>query len=204
MQALPITAAGVVLWLATSLAQTGQNTASSLRAVVLVDSAKDCQLDPDVVRIEMKIHLRLENVGTEPLIVPRWWTQDGWRDAPDEEQLAGRKWGSLEWSRSGTAGRPDIGKKPPFEFRILKGDERMNFPMDAIALLVRPDPASSVAIQLFLEPDVSEDWTDEDIHKADDKWLRSGWLWFKTIKTEPFTVNVATNGKRTVCPERRK
>lgn len=204
MQALPITAAGVVLWLATPLAQTGQNTASSLRAVVLVDSAKDCQLDPDVVRVEMKIHLRLENVGTEPLIVPRWWTQDGWRDAPDEEQLADRKWGSLDWSRSGTPGHPDIGKKPPFEFRTLKGDERMNFPMDAIALLVRPDSASSVAIQLFLEPDVSEDWTDEDIHKAEDEWLRSGRLWFKTIKTEPFTVNVATDGKRTVCPERRK
>lgn len=202
MPALSIIAAAVVLWLTTPLAQTGQNTASSLRAVVLVDSAKDCQLDPDVVRIEMKIHLRLENVGIKPLIVPRWWTQDGWRDAPDEHRLAARKWGSLDWSPAGTPGCPDIGKNRHSSFG--QGDERMNFPMDAIALLVRPDSASSVAIQLFLEPDVSEDWTDEDIHKAEDKWLRSGWLWFKTIKTEPFTVNVATNGKRTVCPERRK
>ena len=190
--------AAAILWLSIP-SGIQQQPAPQIRAVAAVDAVDACQAYPDSVRVEMRIHVRLENVGIEPLIVPRRWIQAGWRDAPNVDQLQSTGWGSFDFFSTDRSERPHIGNKPPSQFQILKVGGTMSVPMKVIVILLRPAMTFTVALQLRSVGDVFDGWTDEDRQSAERRWAGYGRLWFKAIDTEPFTVTVDSEGKRKNC-----
>lgn len=189
--------AALLLWLPLSLSLQQPST-GPIRAVAVVESAEACQADPDFVRIDLRIRLRLENIGTEPVIVARGWIQDGWREAPTMDELTQANWGSTDWFPAGPLERPHIEENPSSEFRIVNPAETMDAPMK-VMFHRRSGTSLRMAAQLLVEGEVVGEWTDDDIRKAEQRWRRYGRLWMKPVYTEPFTVRIDSRAPRKNC-----
>lgn len=200
-QTMIMTAA--LLWLATPQTQTGHTTPAPIHAVVVVNAADACEADPDhpdvFVRVDMKLRLRLENVGTEPLILPRAWRGDEERDAADIDQLLSKKWDSLVTLDETEPKRPNVGKKPPSQFQTLKVGQAAQVPLNVSIFLTRPGTSFTFAAQVVVKG-VFRGWTDDDLRNAGQRWTHYGQLWTTNVTTEPFTVTAATSGKWRDCP----
>lgn len=152
------------------------------------------------VRVDKKLRLRLENVGTAPMILPRAWRGDEDREAADIDQLLSKKWDSLVTLDETEPKRPTLDNKRQSQFQTLKVGQAMQAPINVSVYLIQPGTPFTVAAQAVVKGEVFRGWTANDLRNAEQRWARYGRVWTKNITTEPFTVTAATSGKWRDCP----
>jgi len=172
-------------------AQQQPGAPSRLRAVAYVESVEGCQANAEDVRVDIKMRLRLENVGANSLIVGRQWYFGGYRMVTPDIDLSGKRaWTSLHYVFTVKPHRAKIDHKLNAAFQRLNPGDSMDTPVVALVVLTRPDPPITLSMQISAGVSEFWGWAEKDFQKAQRKWAAYGELWENGIDTEPFNATL--------------
>ena len=177
-----------------ALAQLGQ--LQGINSTVTPSNVSWCQVDPDVVRVDLSLRYEVRNETRETWIVPSSARLLYMRHAVDVEGLSEATWGSSTILTAGDSS-PRIPEKPDPGFHVLHRGKSFRFDEQEFLLLLTPSPGPLV---VEIRANQVRSWSSQTWHTASERWRSIGSMWMKGY-TGHFSLEYPSNAPLKPCGE---